>query len=819
MADFLRQIAAISECAAGADVAARLQNCPDMPPSAVVRALDPRLPTSDAATSAAFWSNSVPELLTALQSARLLSLDVFDTLLLRATAHPHDVHLEVGRRAVRRGWMPRHVTPESFRTVRVNAERRARLARNNNGPAEVTLEEIWAAMPPLVRCDPREGAALEVEVESEVCYVNPAIWQVVEAARLRDLPMALVSDMYVSPAQLRSIAEGAGCALDPFDAVLVSSERRGAKWDGTMFARLAERFPEVPASAILHVGDNAASDVARAREAGLGAAHYDVAHRLTDEVERLERALHGANVGELAALRRLAARTAAGQPEGLRWWHELGAVVLGPFLAAFADWVVDECASDGITVVRPVMREGALCADVIAASASARGVSLDVAPLYVSRAATFLPGLDAIDDDVIADLSSRPHVTRDEALALLELPPSAGPESLGEILQRQSVREAAERQRRAARERFVRFVRAQVGDAPDVALVDIGFHGTIGLAIERATRQHAGTRWHQFLAVGADSLELAWTNGSDVRAFAGGPGTHAEAVPELIRHAAVLEALLVTGPTTCGYAEEHGTVRARTEPLRGTARQDAFRVACRAGVLAFQQAWLSLRRSKPALAARIASERNRFVQQLHRLVVRPTAAEAAHIGALEHEHNGGGTAAEPLCDVGGVPSDVDAPTFLRATSGGAHAYGRRWLWPQGVVQQKWPGYLAVGDGAASAPGELPALAELAQRVREAGLARCLVYGAGDAGRALAVSLRVRGVTVAGFVDRSERLQGTCVEGVPVQRPSAALAGDCHAYAVGSLAFAEQIAADLQKLYEARPEVLRLFVSSAPEAFS
>jgi hypothetical protein len=347
-------------------------------------------------------------------------------------------------------------------------------------------------------------------------------------------------------------------------------------------------------------------------------------------------------------------------------------------------------------------------------------------------------------------------------------------------------------------------------------LVDVGFHGTVGLAIERAAKGRLATCWHQLLAVAAESIEHAWTDGSDVRAFSGGPAAHTDAAPELIRHAAVLEAVLVAGASTCGYVEEHGRVLPRTEAARCLDEQAAALAACRDGIAAFQRAWLSLRRSKPEAVSRLTGERPRLLRQVQRFVALPTAAEAAHVGGLWHEHNGGSTSVDRLCDAAAVPPDVDAATFLAATSGGARAYGRQWLWPQGVVTQKWPGYLAARHGAARSAGEIPALASLAQRVLGAGVSRCLVYGAGDAGRALAASLRTRGVTVAGFVDRSERLRATCVEGLPVLAPSDALAGDCHTYAVGSLAFAAQITADLARLYEARPGQLQLFAATSLE---
>jgi hypothetical protein len=281
----------------------------------------------------------------------------------------------------------------------------------------------------------------------------------------------------------------------------------------------------------------------------------------------------------------------------------------------------------------------------------------------------------------------------------------------------------------------------------------------------------------------------------------------------------VLEALLVTGDSTCGYVEENGRVRPQTEAAQRCERQAAWRAACRDGVAAFQRGWSSLRRSHPRTVSRLIGERHSLLQQLHRLVALPTADEAARVGGLWHEHNGGSTSAERLCDARHVPCDVDAGTFLSATSGGARAYGRQWLWPQGLVTQRWPGFLAGRYGAAGASKEIPALAALAQRVQGAGVSRCLVYGAGDAGRALAASLRARGVTVAAFVDRDERLRATCVEGLPVMAPRDALTGDCHTYAVGSLAFAEQIVADLRRLYEPRPGHLRSFAASDAEAAS
>ena len=85
--------------------------------------------------------------------------------------------------------------------------------------------------------------------------------------------------------------------------------------------------------------------------------------------------------------------------------------MLGPFFAALADWVVEECVREGITTVRPLLREGALFSTLITRAAQARGSALDVAPLAASRSATWLAGLPAIDEAAIASWLQRRHLT------------------------------------------------------------------------------------------------------------------------------------------------------------------------------------------------------------------------------------------------------------------------------------------------------------------------------------------------------------------------------------------------------------------------
>jgi FMN phosphatase YigB (HAD superfamily) len=759
-----------------------------------------------------------------VDAAGLLSLDIFDTLLFRAVAHPHDVFTLVGRRALDRGWLPAHLTPEQVRSLRVNAEQRARQKKDRSAPAEVTLAEIWDEMPFAAPHRP-QLVDLEVEAESDVCFRNPAIWSLVTRARERGIPVALLSDMYLTRPDIERLLTRAGCALECVDDILVSSEGRGAKWNGELFDRLAERFPSIPRQAMLHIGDNVLSDVERASCAGLQSAHYPAINARLSERIALERLRHGASAGHLDALRRLAASCCTESDAEAAWWFDLGATVLGPFLAAFAEFVVTACAAGEIRIIRPLMREGALLSDLLRVAAAARGLVLDVEPLHVSRAAVWLPSLGRFDDRAINELCTRPHLTTREALVLVGidvvpavlaphadalLSSSSDAESaLREFLSRGEVGSGIDTFRLASRERLVRFLQERGGTGERVALVDLGFHGTVGTAIERLMSGATGTRWTQFLAIGAESVERHWFEGRDMRVFVGGPGALADIAPALVRHAAVLEAMLVSGETTVGYVDGAEGVVPVTIGRSCSHDQHEAIGACHRGILAFQRAWLDADAStRRAFSTR--DDRRLLCEMLHRLIDFPSAEESDWIGALAHEHNGGSAARERLVPLRPLPAGASPEDVLEGAGIGDQADVAPVLWPQGLVTAHWPRYLRSrwtdlrGDA-----GRVPALVRLARRARRQGVRECLVYGAGDAGRSLAAALRDEGVTIRGFVDRNERLWSSTIDGLPVRAPHQAMAGDCHTYVVGSMAFAHAIRQDLATLYASRVAHLKV----------
>jgi len=779
-----------------------------------------------------------------LGSPSALSVDLFDTLVLRAVAQPVEVFLRVGARAADRGLIHRHVTPARFQVARQAAEASAREARHAlTGSSEVTLLEIYAQIPPGVLAASCETlVALETDVERDLVYPHPRTLDTVTAAAKGGMRTAILSDTYFNVEQVTTLLRAADIPPELFDHILTSSQERVSKRDGGLFARLMERWPDIRPEHIVHLGDHRHADVTMAMRAGLTAEWHDTGEDHTREHLRLEALRHGTPSPELTSLRRLSCSLAGAVGDQERWWFGLGASVLGPLLSAFADWVVEECRRDGIRVVRPLMREGALFAEMIAAAArrAGTGTGLDVRPLFASRASTWLAGLQTFGDDEARRLLQRQQLTVEEALASLGLEASGAPDAVrrsaavrlgdasramlagGQSLEdalldyvlQPDVRAAIERHAAAARDLVRRYIRQECGSAADIAVVDLGFKGTTGAALAHADD---GRRFHQFLVFGAEAVTRLWRHGHDVRVFGAGPGCDMDLAGPIVRYPAVLEALLVTGGTTRGYRASDAGITPTLEAPRTPADQRAA-ANCRAGILVFQDRWLSWRHHRPRAAASVVSARRLLTAPIHRLLTMPTPDEAMQLGRLVHEDNDGGLSLRPIVDMRLAGGTSSAAAFLATALESAADFDHAYLWPAGICEQQWPGEIErhwrlVAGAADGAPGAIPALA---LRARAAGVQRLLVWGAGEMGTALIRACRTAGVDVAGVTDSNPALWGSSVEGVPVLSPAEARDRGPHVYAIGSLAFAADIEQTLRRDYRTAANKLQVF-SPATEA--
>lgn len=199
----------------------------------------------------AFGSYDIELLRRQLAMVDLVSVDIFDTLVLRPTLSPTSLQYFAARAVV-----DHPGEAESWVAERGAAEHAARVRHADVG--DVTLDEVFDELPRTMQ------PMREHEIGIEYRVAVPRQWLIDElrAAKRADLRMVAMTDTTLPAEVVRRVVDTVGAA-DLFDEWYVSNERRARKDQGGMWATVAAA-EGVPVQRWLHLGDNERSDIQQA---------------------------------------------------------------------------------------------------------------------------------------------------------------------------------------------------------------------------------------------------------------------------------------------------------------------------------------------------------------------------------------------------------------------------------------------------------------------------------------------------------------------------------------------------------------------------
>ncbi|MBF0553152.1 MAG: hypothetical protein HQK96_01190 [Nitrospirae bacterium] len=766
----------------------------------------------------------------------LLSVDIFDTLILRTCLSPGDVFYETGRRAIQRGLLRTGMNPREFQYIRQQfGHRLFQEKRAEIPPSEETINGIYELMPRGIGSID-EILDIEIEVEEDFSCVNPVIMSLIKYFKDRGSKVALLTDMYLKKEHIEGILKRGGFPLEWANLLLVSNEAGANKGSGALFDVMIAHFPHIQKGAVVHIGDNPRSDGAGAERAGIRHIIYGYDKHL-DMVFNWEGVRYGEVLPEISQFRKLAARLNAGDNMDYTPWFTIGAAVLGPFFSAFADWIVDICIKEGRHRVFPIMRGGTLLAQMIEDAARRRDFRLTATPLYVSRQTTAFAAIEDFNEWEAEFLFIRRNITVRRLFELLELPQglekfsmfgdtliqdagstaSCRPlkQKLLDYLTRRDIKESLTALTKRHREILIAYLTQTCGELDAVVTVDFGFQGTIQNNIHCALR-HEGidAAMTHLVALGEENLRrLIFSSGIDIRGFAGSGGENLDMIRKINRSPAVLEDLIIEGiGTTTGYKEgEDGQIAAVLEKNLIPEDEIEKKRSCVKGILEFQAMWTHLRRLKPALTADMMTNRRRqLIALVHRVIDMPVPLESQMLSTLHHEDNYGSDSASPICnDADNKLLDALGPEkFLDKTRYGFH-HGQV-IWPQGVVSLKLPTYIFKRYSAMNnSMNYFTMMNDMVALMLDEGIGDCMVYGAGEIGLVFLQAASINGLKVIKIIDGNKNLWGERINGIEVVPLSEAMKGQVHIYAVASHIFAIEIVKIIEAAYgntEIKPRV-------------
>jgi FMN phosphatase YigB (HAD superfamily) len=294
--------------------------------------------------------------------ARVVSFDIFDTLVTRAFLTPSAARAYLAWRARTK------LGIDGFASMRIRAEEQAR-ARGRKDP---NLSEVYDALAKL----PGIGHTLAgdmrtLELETEARLLRPRAGMVDVASRLRRAGKRVlaISDMYFAPDDLaRILPPDAASAVE---TLLVSNETGLRKDSGDAWRELPKRLAETP-SRWLHVGDNEHSDVQLPNGMGfIPPVHVLRPASLLEVVPALRPLRPGAASATgwhdalwLGLVANRFARIADVSPEAfgesirIEAPADLGYVVLGPLVLDFLAWAGRLSLAEGFDKILFLSREG-----------------------------------------------------------------------------------------------------------------------------------------------------------------------------------------------------------------------------------------------------------------------------------------------------------------------------------------------------------------------------------------------------------------------------------------------------------------------------
>jgi FMN phosphatase YigB (HAD superfamily) len=365
-------------------------------------------------------SGCLDELHELLLKAKVVSFDIFDTLLVRTVSNATDVFVIVERESGVAG----------FHEARIRAEAEARERLSGKiGAHEVTLTEIYDALR-LPRDLPADWPAerlmeLELATEQRVLTRSPGVEAIYEMAVNAGKPVIAVSDMYLPPDFVQKMLAANHL---PMDRVFVSCAYRKSKHEGSLYGEVAAALNVRP-DEILHFGDNFKADCAAALQAGVAGYHLpalrDHLRRDTRFNQRAIKQLEAAatrgkgaqhNLLASALLAHLSMFKAANPAPSMA--SQFGAMYAGPLVVGFAYWLSDVAKAGKVKHLRLATRDGYITEAIW----QRLGLPGRASIFHTSRRLTLMPALvTSFEKELPSLLTASTKVTLADCIQRLNL--------------------------------------------------------------------------------------------------------------------------------------------------------------------------------------------------------------------------------------------------------------------------------------------------------------------------------------------------------------------------------------------------------------
>jgi len=199
---------------------------------------------------------------------RIISFDLYDTLLYRPNSYPDQAKEQVPHR------LGLNLSVDAFVALRNNTEYELRKRYNFQG--DVSILDVYMELKQILGFseDPETAADIEFQADLETYLPKSEVLELLHQAHTHGRSIYIVTDTYYTITQIRRAVQKLGI---PDDCRLFVSSHEGARKDnGTIWKQIKKLLIEMgvdPLQEFIHIGDNVVSDAQLPGDHGLGTYH------------------------------------------------------------------------------------------------------------------------------------------------------------------------------------------------------------------------------------------------------------------------------------------------------------------------------------------------------------------------------------------------------------------------------------------------------------------------------------------------------------------------------------------------------------------
>src|SRR5258708_2073336 len=328
-----------------------------------------------------------------IDTAEIVSFDIFDTLVHRYVKEPVDV-FEMASKHIKKKYKVIYLEHNNFlrnfKKIRVQAEADTRNEFYKKFKTfEITLDDIYERLYYQYDLNLEFLSFLkqaEITMELETIYPNQHVKELYNYAREKNKTIIATTDMYLPKAVIEKIL--LKCGYDGMSEIFCSGELKYSKHQGDIFPHICKKY-KISAQELFHIGDNIESDYNIPVNHSCRAIHLDYKTEIHSSFSYFNEKPYLLTDSLISGvIQKIKLDADPIEPENQ--YFRIGYEVFGPVFTGYFLWIMNEIKKKPVDKILFFARDGFVLRNLYHKYRDMLGIDIPEEYVYISRVSSLL---------------------------------------------------------------------------------------------------------------------------------------------------------------------------------------------------------------------------------------------------------------------------------------------------------------------------------------------------------------------------------------------------------------------------------------------